>query len=76
VELRQRAGGKTITSATFYDSFYCSGMGEPVTRQYVFSNSSSTFKQGVGTVSGTISSYLCCGLGSSEVVLEEISLLK
>lgn len=75
LELRQRAGGKTITTASFNDSFRCAGDGVPVTRQYVFANSSLTFKQGTATVAGNIYSSTCC-VFTSEAVLEEIKFLK
>lgn len=73
LELRQRAGGKTITTATVTDSFSCVSDGTPVTRQYVFSNSSTTFKQGTATVAGSV---LSIAANTSEAVLDEIKLLK
>jgi len=75
VELRQRAGGKKITTATFNDSFRCAGDGTPVTRQYVFANSASAFKNGPATVTGTIFSSTCC-VFTSEAVFQEVRLSK
>lgn len=76
MELRQRAGGKTVTSSTFNDSFLCAGNGVPVTRTYTFSNSGTTFKSGVATVTGNISACNDFFFCTNEAIFEEISLAK
>jgi hypothetical protein len=75
MELRQRAGGKTVASSTFSDSFLCEGTGIPVTRTYSFANSGLTFKSGVATVTGNVTACTCC-LCTSEEIFEEITLSK
>lgn len=76
MELRQRAGGKTVTSSTFNDSFLCEGNGVPVTRTYTFANSGTTFKSGVATVTGNISACNDFFFCTNEAIFEEISLVK
>lgn len=75
MDLRQRAGGKTVTSSSFSDSFECEGNGVPVTRTYTFGSSSTAFKSGAATVTGRIFSHTCC-VFTSEPIFQEISLSK
>lgn len=70
VELRQRVGGKTVASSGFSDSFECEGNGVPVTRTYTFNSSSTPFKSGVATVTGSVFSSTCCVFTSNPISKE------